>query len=250
MPNSIDLIYAYNATWGAPEFQNTAYPLSGKYKIKYNQNENLLSISPNHEYVDDFWGGNIVNCFAVVGENGSGKTNLMNFLMYSLKDMKESLKPRSEFMLLFEYRTGGKGEILICCTGQFASVQIDFKNLRIQKILVKGEPLDFLDEYEISYFHNPLTQNEYQYEKKCNYDFSAGRLINEHFNMTYEMHYDGFNKDKILNYFSQEAFRIIEFLYGYAFDSQMTIPFPLPQVITVKIADESYHKDYLMKEAG
>nr|WP_275950477.1 AAA family ATPase [Clostridium sp. MCC353] len=203
--------------------------------------------------MDDFWGGNIVSCFAVVGENGSGKTNLMNFLMYSLKDMKEALKPRSEFMMVFEHRTGGKEEILLCCTGQFASIQVNSQNLKIKvikKIFIKGEPLDFLDEYEISYFHNPLTQNDYQYEKKCNYDFSAGRLIYEHFNMTYEMHYDGLNKDKIMNYFSQEAFRIIEFLYGYALDSQTKTPFPLPQAITVKIADGGYHKDYLMKEAG
>lgn len=61
----------------------------------------------------DFWGGNIVNCFAVVGENGSGKTNLMNFLMYSLKDMKESLKPRSEFMILFERKMGGNQGLYI-----------------------------------------------------------------------------------------------------------------------------------------
>ncbi|MBS6645942.1 MAG: AAA family ATPase, partial [Clostridiaceae bacterium] len=235
---------------GPPEFQNTAYPLSGKYKIKYNQNKNTLNISQNEDYMEDFWGGNIVNCFAVVGENGSGKTNLMNFLMYSLKDMKESLKPRSEFMILFERKMGGKEEILICCTEQFCSIQVDSKALRIRKFLIKGESLDFLDEYEISYFHNPLTQNDYQNEKKCSYDFSTGRLIDEHFNMTYEMHYADLNKDKIMNYFFQEAFRIIEFLYGDALDSQIKIPFPLPQIITVKIADGGYHRDYLIKEAG
>lgn len=63
--------------------------LSGAYKISYIQSRNRLTVQKNTDYLESFWGGSIwdhaLDCFAIVGDNGIGKTRLMNLILDDLR---------------------------------------------------------------------------------------------------------------------------------------------------------------------
>lgn len=83
----MDIIYLWNLN--LKEQYGCGVSLSGKYDIQFSEKENCLKIKKKKNYVRNFWGQNVVDCFAVVGENGSGKTRLVNSIMYSIRKKKD-----------------------------------------------------------------------------------------------------------------------------------------------------------------
>lgn len=69
--------------------ENQGIILSGAYKISYIQSWNRLAVQKNTDYLESFWGGSIwdhaLDCFAIVGDNGAGKTRLMNLILDDLR---------------------------------------------------------------------------------------------------------------------------------------------------------------------
>lgn len=69
--------------------ENQGIILSGAYKISYIQSRNRLTVQKNTDYLESFWGGSIwdhaLDCFAIVGDNGIGKTRLMNLILDDLR---------------------------------------------------------------------------------------------------------------------------------------------------------------------
>ena len=71
----MNLIYVWNEDYlNKEKYRQAGFCLSSKYDVKYDINEMELSIIKNHSYVPNFWGENIFDVMAVVGDNGSGKT--------------------------------------------------------------------------------------------------------------------------------------------------------------------------------
>lgn len=242
-----DIVYLWdsNIGWGN---DNQGVILSGKYVIEFNKENNNLYIQWNNDYIDGFWGENIHDCFAIVGDNGAGKTMLTNYIMEDIQTIKSPNLPSNEFIIIAECQQ--RGDLLVFCTKQFAEINLVADNrTNCNKIIVSNEPRSELDEFEIAYFHNALNYKDYFFESRCNYDFSLGRMINQHHKTTYEMHYDDLNKDKIKNYFDNDAFRIISFLYNYAMHNDLEIEFPVPKAVNISIANAHYSEDYILNEA-
>ena len=69
--------------------ENQGIILSGAYKISYIQSQSRLTVQKNTDYLESFWGGSIwdhaLDCFAIVGDNGAGKTRLMNLILDDLR---------------------------------------------------------------------------------------------------------------------------------------------------------------------
>ena len=69
--------------------ENQGIILSGAYKISYIQSRSRLTVQKNTDYLESFWGGSIwdhaLDCFAIVGDNGAGKTRLMNLILDDLR---------------------------------------------------------------------------------------------------------------------------------------------------------------------
>jgi len=243
-----DIVYHWNSNIELDN-DNEGVVLSGKYIIKYIRKNNNLSIQYNDDYMEGFWEENkkIHDCFAIVGDNGAGKTMLVNRIMEDVQNIKSSNLPTDTFIIVAEGQQ--YGDLLVGYTEQLKGIKIVFDNgIKCKKVIIGKNSLPELDGFEIAYFHNSLSYKDYFCESRCNYDFSLGQMINRHRKTTYEMHYDDLNKDNIKNYYDNEAFRIISFLYNYALHNDLEIEFPVPKVILVGIADIHYNEDYILNK--
>lgn len=51
------------------------------YKYKYENDKRILTITKNNDFPSDFWGKNIYSLTGIVGNNGTGKSTVMSFLL-------------------------------------------------------------------------------------------------------------------------------------------------------------------------
>ncbi|MES9754790.1 hypothetical protein ABWK33_29400, partial [Bacillus wiedmannii] len=51
-----------------------------EFHISYDQVTKELSIKKNYNYIENFWGGNIISLSAIVGKNGVGKSSILELL--------------------------------------------------------------------------------------------------------------------------------------------------------------------------
>ena len=78
--------------------------LSGMYNVQVDRAQKVISIEKNTEYVEDFWGENISECLALVGENGAGKTTIIHGIMDDFTDAKADTSakdPRRNYIMIF-----------------------------------------------------------------------------------------------------------------------------------------------------
>ena len=54
--------------------------LNGKYNVEP-EDDDCIKVKIEKNYIDGLWGESISDCYAIVGENGSGKTQIMNLIM-------------------------------------------------------------------------------------------------------------------------------------------------------------------------
>lgn len=239
----MDIIFLWNLELN--NGQSNGVILSGKYDVSFNLAKKSIAIKRNREYVRDFWGKNIQDCFAIVGENGAGKTMLVNNIMYTIRDAKIYEKNRGEFFVIYEDEESRV--LYFICTESFKNWVIDVQeNITYQ---FETSPNNILRSYEVAYFHNALNANDYLAQARCKYDFSLSNQIYKHRSTTYEMHYDDLSKDTVMNFYGNETFRIISFLYEYALHNDLEIEFPVPRYITIGMADDYYSVQYILGQA-
>ena len=239
----MDIIFLWSSELNS--VQNNGVILSGKYDVSFNLAKKSIAIKRNQEYVRNFWGKNIQDCFAIVGENGAGKTMLVNNIMYTIRDAKLCEKDRREFFLIYEDEN--LRVLYFICTESFKTWKIDAQENIIYQFETNYNKI--LRNYEVAYFHNALNLNDYLAKARCKYDFSLGNQIYRHRSTTYEMHYDDLNKDVVMNFYGNETFRIISFLYDYALHNDLKIEFPVPRYISIGIADAYYSEQYILGQA-
>ena len=63
-------------------FINQGFNFSSKLSFEFSQMDNKLTTKKNEKYIKDFFGNNIVNITGVVGQNGAGKTNVLELIQY------------------------------------------------------------------------------------------------------------------------------------------------------------------------
>lgn len=225
---------------------NTGIMLSGKYFISYEQKTGKLYIRRNDHYVENFWGTQVRDCFAIVGENGSGKTMLANRIMDDILRARSSTNRPEYFLIIVE----NDNLLSIYYSQELGELILDKQDGIKHKLVPSGNgTMPNLTDCEVAYFHNALDYEDYtrQYAR-CAYDFSLGRMIRHHHARTTEMHYDHYNKDAIRNYYEKELFRVITFLYDFDVKTKLSIVFPMPNQITIKIADDAFNEEHIMKE--
>ena len=60
--------------------KNQSFNISSAYNISYDEKTNTLYISKNGNYIENFYGKNMLDITAIVGNNGAGKTTLTRLL--------------------------------------------------------------------------------------------------------------------------------------------------------------------------
>lgn len=249
MDTAGNLLFLWDSQLGTEK--NCGVPLSGAYKIAYDSGRERLDIRTNPEYVEGFWGRQSWDCFAVVGDNGVGKTMLMDYIMEDIQILKFDLpeKPAGRFILVF-----GRAEedgLLIFCSKGLEKLKISAEPEISWKIIPSGNNSGkYLEDMETAYFHNTLSHNDYFHERRCGYDFSLGNMISSYQAYSYEMHYNDISSDPVKDYFDQELLRIVKFLYDCAMKDTLEIEFPVPKGIYISVADGGFYEDYVFQTAS
>lgn len=60
----IKLLYIWNGNFGNPSLNNKGFIINSKYYVEYNHNNETIYIEKNENYIPDFWGKSITDCFA------------------------------------------------------------------------------------------------------------------------------------------------------------------------------------------
>ena len=237
----MDIIFFWNSELRTEE--NSGTLLSGKYEIYFNLEKNFMKIESIKSYVSGFWGNNVLDCFALVGENGSGKTMLANDIMYTIRDIKVGVSGSGSYLILFEVT----GLLYYICSEDLTDIEFEMQE-DIQHP-IKSNGAELLKKYHIAYFHNALSDIDYLAQGRCEHDFSLGHQIYSHRRTTYEMHYDDLNRDSVMNFYGNEDFRIVSFLYDYAIYKPLNIDFPFPKKIRISVADSYYNEEDILGRA-
>lgn len=72
----MEILYIYIKKY--KKLENIGFCFSNKYSISFN--ENKLEIKENENYVKNFFSNKISNLTGIVGENGTGKTTVLNYM--------------------------------------------------------------------------------------------------------------------------------------------------------------------------
>lgn len=122
---------------------NQEFSLSPEYIIHYDRDKGYLSIAKNTDYIPDFYGKNILDITAVVGENGAGKTTLTTLLY----ECCNSIIPVDD-----NYKKGISEKIII-----YSQKQKDGKDKLSVFYFVNAE-IHFFVENEVLYYQINLNQ--------------------------------------------------------------------------------------------
>lgn len=207
------LLYIWNDGDDMVE-HNTGYQLNSKYIVKYdNTSPDKIEIQENPLYISEFWGDNILDIMAVVGENGSGKTQLMNYIIKILSYIEN---PPSNIEDDFFIILSDTSDCYICyATHKYAELLKASANKNFEIIdLSNKNTFKKLTNYNIGYFTNALSLRDYQFIKDGNvYDASAGALIRQNFQFKKDMKYIS-GGSELRNYFLSEDEKILNFRFS------------------------------------
>ena len=107
----MQLIYLYISEYG--NFRHAEFNFSPDVRIHFNEDINEIEVwDAQSRLPERFWGENISSLSVVVGNNGAGKTSLMQYIIELFLNAHESRREK----VLYEYGTGimifGEGDML------------------------------------------------------------------------------------------------------------------------------------------
>lgn len=242
--------------------ENQGIILSGAYKISYIQSRNRLTIQKNTDYLEAFWGGSMgdraLDCFAIVGDNGAGKTRLMNLILDDLRRFTNGEKT-GPCIMIFEGTDHEEQErLFVFYSQELEKPKIDAEQELLFEYLSdspdrrsgcgRTSAKTALKNMKTAYFHHSLSFHDFENPKKCSYDFSLGGLLSSHSQMDHEMHYNGLDRNPIRTYYDRELYKIVHLLYNYHPKEAPELEIPIPKYIQIGAADVSYLERYIFRE--
>ena len=230
----IELVYLWVEKY--KNIENEGFNFSPRFKCEYIKNQNCLTINENKEYISIF--PENINITAIVGENGSGKSSILELLFAKYNEEKIFFifqnQENNEFLLL------GTKKDIICI-----SANLNFKNIQLNT-------LECLPNTKAIYYSNILNKNDlylqeffvpHTYTHTVN--ISTSHLLSQMKLIETNLH-KGWNKsvtgfDKIYRSFEiqqiQNAIILIK-------DEAVQIPFELPEKLIIQnINFESFLKN-------
>ena len=202
--------------------------LSGKYSIEMTSKE-FLKIEKEKNYLCRLWGEYISDCYALVGKNGSGKTQIMKFIMDIFAGERDKRIDKYDDLIIV-YEDIEKEELLY-----YSEQSVNLENvdeITIKRI-DKEKCKELYDTYKIAYTHGVLTLDDYLNSECVKYNFSVGGMIQQNFMQKKKVYFENTESDKIVDYFAEHDFKIINFLYNRDIIMEMENIFPFPQYIHI-----------------
>lgn len=242
--------------------ENQGIILSGAYKISYIQSQSRLTVQKNTDYLESFWGGSIwdhaLDCFAIVGDNGAGKTRLMNLILDDLRRFANGEETEPCIMIFEGTDHKEQKRLFVFYSQELEKPKIDAERELLFEYLPaspdrrsgRGRTSEkaALKNMKTAYFHHSLSFHDFENLKKCSYDFSLGNLLSGHSQIDYEMHYNGLDKNPIRIYYDRELYKIVHLLCNYHPEEAPELEIPIPKYIQIGAADVSYLEKYIFQE--
>lgn len=140
MENKIIIHYIWFENYSC--FQTQGINLSSKYRFKYDPDNEKVEMEDNSKkFVDDFFGENI-DVTAIVGENGTGKTSLLRFIL-SLSSGDYIERP---CVIVYE-----KNAEFYAGRYYLKDGQIDYKKIEIEEYEAIAPPINQYDRQRFSF---------------------------------------------------------------------------------------------------
>lgn len=239
----MNLIFVWNEDYlNKEKYRQTGFGLSTKYDVKYDIENNEVTVIQNPSYISGFWGENIFDVMAIVGDNGSGKTMLLNYIMDIFRAINVGNAYDLEFFVVFEECN----KLKVVVTSKYRNIKV-CPNMEHEIIIIDSKEMYVLSQYKFGYFTNALSLNDYQSARSgYSYDASLGGLIKNIAKEDQEMYYKKIEEDNIPNYFTNQFRRVIEFLYK-GNPEEINIGFKLPKRIDIYINKSIASDEYIDK---
>lgn len=193
-------------------FKNEILSFSTKYKVHFDFKNGSLRVCKNDEALEDFYGNRISGITAIVGENGVGKTQILNILGQRLIERDNITINGRYFMvyltdenLIIEVRNVNVVSISLFNRQAIEINSIDKpSNLRYYNYFVNLDNLEIAVNKQVNFSINYINKNyEYFFNKL---DQTNGlffpRVINDDLSVGFELIYQSFNflkKKKLLS---------------------------------------------------
>lgn len=81
---------------------NKEFNFGSKYKLNLSSDRRVLIIKKNDDYLADFYGKNITNITALIGENGTGKTSALDLILRNLTKNLENIQTKGIYVIKTE----------------------------------------------------------------------------------------------------------------------------------------------------
>ena len=186
--------------------------------------ENKFSIKYKNKFINNFYGKNIINVSAIVGENGSGKTSIINFLKNSYyetgkvgNDEKDKSTIRKEIVI---FKKSDKLHIFYTIdfekhkVNNASNYQIIFHNLMEENFVDEFNKLERRATIFYSDAFNSMDESAHilgdNIQYNIQYNISTNHLVHVEKNnkLATEMQVDQVEKYKILDIFFQLNFLV------------------------------------------
>ncbi|EMK2596487.1 AAA family ATPase [Bacillus cereus] len=238
----MELIYLWIKEYG--NFKETDFYFRNSYQFDYNTVSYDLHINNGlgEKMPNDFFGENISNLSVIVGDNGAGKTTLLRFIMDGLTNTMGLTGP---FIAGFYDQCNKELKIY--------SNKMLIRNIKCKdtKVTLMKEDIfeDWIKKTKFVYLSNVLDIHDYSQEKLGKvYDASVGGLLRRDYKRAVENHYISHDANQIYNFFNNEIYRQINFLYQYKQEEIKTNSFfDMLNVLKIEIVDNNLNRKRLLE---
>ncbi|WP_413299678.1 AAA family ATPase [Bacillus sp. 1P10SD] len=202
------------------KFKNFQTSFSGKYKIKYNGNK--LVVSKNKLFLENFYKinerSNDINLSAVVGENGTGKSTILDMIVEYIRHGMFSCN----YIFVFE----SDGKIFIDSNFELNHIEIIDKNVEYE--VIKDKPLDNFFENQVTiFFSNVFDVRYFEYNKELRRKYENKRLkyLPQFKNISTNSLLASYSPEDLLNQdFSKQIFFVNEYKSILEVEKLVNIP--------------------------
>ncbi|PFL73146.1 hypothetical protein COD81_29015 [Bacillus cereus] len=238
----MELIYLWIEEYG--NFKETDFYFCNSYQFDYNTVSYDLHINiwGEEKMPNDFWGQNISNLSVIVGDNGAGKTTLLRLIMEGLTNTMGLIGP---FIVGFYDRSQKELKIY--------SHNMQIRNIKCEdtKVTLMEEATfeDWIRKTKFVYLSNVLDIYDYSQGKLGQvHDASVGGQLRRDYKSAVEHKYISHEANQIYNFFNNEIYRQINFLYQYKQEEIKTNSFfDMINVLTFEIVDNKSNRTRLLK---
>jgi hypothetical protein len=240
----MEILYIFIKDFGV--IQNQGFNFGGEFRFHYDVESKYFSVEKDPNYIPDFYQpesksqipmAKINKVTSIIGQNGAGKSSLLNFIISNFASGVTGFKHSSIFVLKrngnFEIFHNDELKINNLTEHKLAIKKIGSKSEKyIQYNLYERQRKELFNHTDFIYFSNTLDYSKL-YEFQGLKNISTNYLVIE----DYQKNNKSKDKNPIYSHLSEEIKRQILFITNYKEHSNL-VSFKLPDFLDISISND------------